>query len=193
MSMEYKLKEASHCPAAGRALGYRAQGTASWYGPGFHGRRTANGEIYDQKELTAAHKTLPLDTWVRVSAGGRCIVVRINDRGPYVGDRLIDLSFAAAQRLGVAHAGTATVEIEAVAPPGDPLGEGHRPVLLKGSFGDPVLWLTRELSGLGLIRYDPNDDVFGSVVDGVVRNYQKGKKLFNDGIVGRGTWRKLLT
>jgi peptidoglycan hydrolase-like protein with peptidoglycan-binding domain len=192
MSMEYRLKEASHCPAAGRALGYRAQGTASWYGPGFHGKRTANGEIYDQRELTAAHKTLPLGAWVRVSADGRSIVVRINDRGPYVGDRLIDLSFAAAQRLGVAHAGTATVEIQAVAPPADPLGNGHRPILLKGSFGDPVLWLTRELSGMNLVRYDPSDDVFGSVIDGVVRAYQAEKKLFPDGIVGRNTWAGIL-
>lgn len=89
-------------------------GVASWYGPGFDGRQTANGEIYDQYALTAAHRTLPLGTWVRVTnvASDRAVVVRVNDRGPYVDDRVIDLSLGAAQRIDLVRAGIAPVRIE---------------------------------------------------------------------------------
>jgi rare lipoprotein A len=94
-------------------------GVASWYGPGFHGRQTANGEIYDQHALTAAHRTLPLGTWVRVTnvAGERAVVVRVNDRGPYVDDRVIDLSLAAAQRIDLVRPGVAPVRIEVLEGP----------------------------------------------------------------------------
>src|SRR5262245_24810615 len=100
-------------------------GVASWYGPGFHGNRTANGEIYDQYELTAAHRTLPLGTRAMVTnlANGRSVEVRINDRGPFVDGRVIDLSYAAARTLGMVGPGTAHVRIEvlraatAAAPP----------------------------------------------------------------------------
>src|SRR5258705_450534 len=80
-------------------VGGRQEGVASWYGPGFHGRRTANGEIYDQYELTAAHPSLPLGSRVMVTslANGRAVEVRINDRGPFVGGRVVDLSYAAAR------------------------------------------------------------------------------------------------
>ena len=89
-------------------------GVASWYGPGFHGNRTANGETYNQNALTAAHKSLPFGTRVRVThAGtGRSIVVRINDRGPFVGGRVIDLSAAAARVLGMMGSGVAPVRVE---------------------------------------------------------------------------------
>jgi len=89
-------------------------GIASWYGPGFHGNRTANGETYNQNALTAAHKSLPFGTRVRVThtGTGRSIVVRINDRGPYVGGRIIDLSAAAARVLGMAGSGVAPVRVE---------------------------------------------------------------------------------
>ncbi|MDG2303756.1 MAG: septal ring lytic transglycosylase RlpA family protein [Candidatus Binatia bacterium] len=91
-------------------------GVASWYGPGFHGRATASGERYDQNEMTAAHRTWPLGTPVRVThlENGRSIVVRINDRGPYVDDREIDLSYGAAQRLGMVQAGTAEVRLDPI-------------------------------------------------------------------------------
>ena len=84
------------------------QGIASWYGPGFHGRRTSSGEVYDQHAMTAAHRTLPLGTRVRVTRvdNGRSIEVRINDRGPFVDDRIIDLSYSAAKKLGMVRAGT---------------------------------------------------------------------------------------
>ena len=86
-------------------------GVASWYGPGFHGRKTANGERFNMNALTAAHRTLPLGTQVVVTnrSNGRSVVVRINDRGPYVGRRLIDLSKASAQAIGVS--GLAKVSI----------------------------------------------------------------------------------
>src|SRR4051812_11265699 len=90
-------------------------GVASWYGPGFHGRRTASGERFDQNELTAAHRQLPLGSEVKVTnlENGRSITVAINDRGPYVGGRVINLSKAAAQRLGIVEDGLAKVRIEA--------------------------------------------------------------------------------
>jgi rare lipoprotein A len=100
------------------AAGYRERGIASWYGTKFHGRLTSSGEPYDMYAMTAAHKTLPLPTYVRVTHvhNGRSIVVRVNDRGPFVGDRIIDLSYAAAVRLGMHNDGTALVDVEVVGP-----------------------------------------------------------------------------
>lgn len=87
-------------------------GVASWYGPGFHGRLTASGEVYDQYQLTAAHRTLPLPSFLRVTnlANQRSVIVRVNDRGPYIGNRIIDLSYAAAQVLGIEGLGTVSLE-----------------------------------------------------------------------------------
>lgn len=96
--------------------GYRARGTASWYGTKFNGHETSNGEIYDLYKATAAHKTLPIPSYARVTnlANGRSILVRVNDRGPFHPDRIIDLSYAAAVKLGYMEAGTAEVEVEVV-------------------------------------------------------------------------------
>lgn len=96
--------------------GYRETGIASWYGPGFHGKRTANGEVYDMNAMTAAHKTLPMPSVVKVTnlENGRAIKVRINDRGPFVEGRIIDLSRRAAQMLDVERAGVARVRVELV-------------------------------------------------------------------------------
>jgi rare lipoprotein A len=90
------------------------QGLASWYGPGFHGRRTANGERFNQYDLTAAHRTLPFNTRVRVTnlQNGQSIVVRINDRGPFIRGRIIDLSRAAARLLGMYRQGVVQVKVE---------------------------------------------------------------------------------
>lgn len=98
--------------------GYKERGTASWYGKKFHGHKTSNGEIYDMYGMSAAHKSLPLPTFVRVTnlANGRSVIVRVNDRGPFHGSRLIDLSYAAAYRLDMLSKGTAHVEIEAIVP-----------------------------------------------------------------------------
>jgi rare lipoprotein A len=89
-------------------------GVASWYGPGFHGKRTSSGEVYNQYELTAAHPTLPLGSRVMVTnlKTNQAVEVRINDRGPFVGGRVIDLSYAAARSIGVYEPGTAPVRIE---------------------------------------------------------------------------------
>jgi rare lipoprotein A len=92
------------------------EGRASWYGPGFEGRRTANGETYDSSQLTAAHKTLPFGTFVRVTnpSSGASVTVRINDRGPFKPGRVIDLSRAAAEQIGMIRAGTMVVRLELV-------------------------------------------------------------------------------
>lgn len=100
------------------ASGYSERGMASWYGEDFHGKRTSSGEPYNMHAMTAAHKTLPLPTYVRVTnlQNRREVIVRVNDRGPFVDDRIIDLSFAAATELGVLRNGTAEVEVSAVDP-----------------------------------------------------------------------------
>jgi rare lipoprotein A len=101
--------------------GYRETGVASWYGREFHGRSTASGEPYDMHALTAAHKTLPLPSYARVTnlRNGRTIVVRVNDRGPFVRNRILDLSFGAAEALDITRDGTGIVEIETIEPDED--------------------------------------------------------------------------
>lgn len=99
------------------ARGFREKGIASWYGPTFHGRKTSNGEVYNMYSMTAAHKILPMNTMllVRNMENGREIVVRVNDRGPFIRGRVIDLSYSAAHKLGVVANGTARVELIALA------------------------------------------------------------------------------
>ncbi len=98
------------------AHGFVEEGYASWYGPGFHGKLTSSGEVYDMHSMTAAHKTLPLGTAVKVTRTdtGTSIVVRLNDRGPFVAGRIIDLSYSAAHGLGMVGPGTVPVRIEAL-------------------------------------------------------------------------------
>lgn len=100
------------------AAGYRQKGIASWYGTKFHGRRTSSGEPYDMYQFSAAHKTLPLPTYARVTnlENGRSIIVKINDRGPFHDNRIIDLSYAAAMKLNIHETGTGLVEVEAITP-----------------------------------------------------------------------------
>ena len=96
--------------------GYRERGVASWYGEKFHGHQTSNGEIFDMYKVSAAHKSLPIPSYLRVTNldNNRSIVVRVNDRGPFHGDRIIDLSYAAALKLGYADRGTARVQLESI-------------------------------------------------------------------------------
>jgi rare lipoprotein A len=96
--------------------GYRERGVASWYGKKFHGQRTANGETYDMYAMTAAHKTLPLPSYLRVRNlnNGKSVIVRVNDRGPFRENRIVDLSYAAAAKLGIIGTGTGIVEVEAL-------------------------------------------------------------------------------
>ncbi len=101
-------------------------GLASWYGPDFHGKLTSNKEIYDMYDMTAAHRTLPFGTQVMVTniENGRAATVRINDRGPFVGDRIIDLSYAAARVLGMVGPGTARVRLDVLRDVSPPPGSG---------------------------------------------------------------------
>jgi rare lipoprotein A len=103
---------------------YVERGVASWYGPGFHAERTSIGEPYDMYGMTAAHKTLSLPTYVRVTnlQNNRSVVVRVNDRGPFVGNRIIDLSYTAAAKLDMLRHGTAFVEVRAIDPSANPIG-----------------------------------------------------------------------
>ncbi|CCQ12510.1 Rare lipoprotein A precursor [Pseudoalteromonas luteoviolacea B = ATCC 29581] len=102
--------------------GYQEQGIASWYGRKFHGYHTSNGEIFNMFAMTAAHKTLPLPSFVRVTnlENGKSAILRVNDRGPFHDDRIIDLSYAAAYKLGYYRNGTARVKIEAITLEGNP-------------------------------------------------------------------------
>jgi len=99
-----------------RSQGYQEKGIASWYGSKFHGRRTSSGEMYDMYAMTAAHKTLPLPSYVEVInlSNGRKVIVKVNDRGPFHDNRLIDLSYSAAEKLGIIGHGTGMVEIRAI-------------------------------------------------------------------------------
>lgn len=141
------------------ANGFTEVGVASWYGPGFHGKTTANGERYNQNAMTAAHKLLPFNTDIRVTNldNGRSTVVRINDRGPFVANRVIDLSRRAAEQIGMIGPGTARVRLEAVGgkkpvltPDGDMLGRFYVQI---GAFGVPAnarkLMQTMKKMGLG--------------------------------------------
>jgi rare lipoprotein A len=123
------------------ASGYRERGVASWYGPGFHAIRTSTGEPYDMYGMSAAHKTLPLPAYVRVTnlQNGRSTVVRVNDRGPFVGNRIIDLSFSAAAKLDMLRNGTAMVEVR-VLDPGvpEPLAVQNSPATSAASPESPV-------------------------------------------------------
>jgi len=100
-------------------------GKASWYGPGFHGKKTSSGERFDMNTLSAAHRTLPIPSYARVTnlSNGKSVVVRINDRGPFHGNRVMDLSKAAAKELGFIHTGTANVKVEQILPN----GKGQKP------------------------------------------------------------------
>ncbi|HEX5047129.1 MAG TPA: septal ring lytic transglycosylase RlpA family protein [Gammaproteobacteria bacterium] len=109
------------------SAGYRERGIASWYGHPFDGRPTSSGETYDMHEMTAAHRSLPIPTWVEVTnlANGKRVTVKVNDRGPFVGKRLIDLSFAAATKLDIVRNGTAQVEVRALPGPPARTAEGR--------------------------------------------------------------------
>lgn len=116
LSLCAALSSAAQAASAKPAAPAAQEGTASWYGPGFHGKVTASGEVYDKEGLSAAHKTLPFGTYLRVISldNGSSVVVRVNDRGPYAKGRIIDLSEAAARMLGMIPSGTARVRLELI-------------------------------------------------------------------------------
>lgn len=124
------------------STGYKARGIASWYGRKFHGRTTSSGEPYDMFLMTAAHRTLPLPSYVRVTNlnNGRHVVVRVNDRGPFHSDRILDLSYAAAVRLDMIGNGTAPVEVVALKAGAQPGNEASDPALYlqAGAYAQPT-------------------------------------------------------
>lgn len=170
------------------SVGYIERGVASWYGPGFHQVRTSTGEPYDMYAMTAAHKTLPLPAYVRVTnlQNGRSVVVRVNDRGPFVGNRIIDLSYTAASKLDMLRNGTAMVEVRSLEPTAiapavtvaaleplapdavpDPAAGGDAPVvsgkalfIQAGAFSDPnnAARLAEKLRGGGYGKVFVRDD-----------------------------------
>ncbi|MDD4355703.1 MAG: septal ring lytic transglycosylase RlpA family protein [Smithellaceae bacterium] len=185
----------------GDAKGFHERGTASWYGSDFHGKRTANGEIYDMDSMTAAHKTLPLGTLVRVSnlENNKEVDVRINDRGPFVQGRIIDLSREAAKRIGMMDSGTARVEIVAI---GQAIKSATgRVVPVDFSFGNFTFQvgafidknnaerLRARLAGrypnVHIVTYDRGDNVFYRVRVGRCKNLNEAadyeKMLQKDG------------
>ncbi len=118
--------------------GYKEQGVASWYGKKFHGQRTSSGEVYDMYGMTAAHKTLPIPSYARVTnlRNGRSVIVRVNDRGPFLHDRIMDVSYAAAYKLDIIGSGSGEVEVESIVP-----GQGAPrtpPMIVQPAYVEPV-------------------------------------------------------
>jgi rare lipoprotein A len=140
----------------GSSRGFTQTGTASWYGNKFHGHETSNGEVYDMFAMTAAHTSLPLPTFVRVTNldNNHQVIVKVNDRGPFVGNRIIDLSYAAAHRLDMLDKGTARVRIEAI---------------------DPVQWQARNKRSSSHLARGGNNRVFLQV--GAMANAQAAERL----------------
>lgn len=178
------------------AMGFTETGYASWYGPGFHGKNTSSGEIYNMHALTAAHKILPLNTFVLVENlnNGRRVIVRINDRGPFVKNRIIDLSFAAAKRLGIIGPGTAKVRITALAEAGSHVGRHGTDTGLSalrhgrfyvqvGSFLDPgnARGLKRRLARIHkpvvIVRQPIGGRIFFRVLVFAARDYNVAKDV----------------
>lgn len=132
------------------AAGYQQKGIASWYGTKFHGRRTSSGETYDMYKMTAAHKTLPIPCFVQVTNldNNKTIVVRVNDRGPFHEGRIIDLSYAAAKKLGISDTGTGRVEVHTVTTAHMPLNT-DKAILPKTAGGDGYIYV--QLGAFGAI------------------------------------------
>jgi rare lipoprotein A len=151
----YEVFGRAYVPLA-RLQTFRERGVASWYGRRFHGQRTASGEIYDMYAMTAAHPTLPIPSYVRVTnlANARSVVVRVNDRGPFHRERVIDLSYAAAFKLGLLQAGSAQVELESIIPGGEPpalyvqlgaFGSRDNAESLRARFAAQLAWVKENI------------------------------------------------
>lgn len=118
-NLSYKVAGKRYQPTK-KIESFSQTGKASWYGPGFHGKKTSSGERFDMNTLSAAHRTLPIPRYARVTnlSNGKSVIVRINDRGPFHGNRVMDVSKAAAKELGFIHTGTANVKVEQILPNG---------------------------------------------------------------------------
>jgi len=175
--------------------GFREEGRASWYGAEFHGLRTANGEVYDMNSITAAHKLLPMNIFVRVTnlESNKNSIVRINDRGPFVDGRIIDLSAAAAKELGIHRPGTARVRVEAL---GYAVADGHGGVTYKApsslSWGNLTVQvgafsslenatklkerLSTSFENTHITTYDSGRETFYRVRVGAFKTLEEGNK-----------------
>ena len=161
-SKPYTVRGKTYYPLKS-AHGFVEEGVASWYGPGFHGKKTASGERFNQYNISAAHKILPLGTEVRVTnlENHRSLILRINDRGPFVDDRVIDLSRGAAQRLGVIGKGTARVRIQSL---GD-VPQVEDGDVVRGNFFVQIGAFSKKDNAQGLIER-------------LTRSGQKGRMIF---------------
>ena len=151
---------------------YAKQGVASWYGRRYHGRKTSSGEVYNMYDMTAAHTVLPIPSYVRVTRvdDGRTIVVRVNDRGPFLNDRVIDLSYVAARKLGVVDDGTAEVLVEAILPDASVHPPATAPAVaaevdLKPGSSQSLTEDSSNYLQIGAFSSQINADNFASVVD----------------------------
>lgn len=186
--------------------GYRQRGTASWYGKKFHGKRTSSGDKYDMYKMTAAHRTLPLPSYVRVTnlENDKSVVVRVNDRGPFLHDRLIDLSYAAAYKLGIIGNGTGRVEVQAIsrkavgtqvasagpspsagAPVEDRAGDADRYFVQFGAFTESANAesLMRKLQqiGIGFAHIQHGDDGYYRVRSGPFSSSSTAERILLEG------------
>lgn len=149
------------------AAGYREHGRASWYGTKFHGKKTSSGEVYDMFGMTAAHKTLPLPTYVRVThlGNGKSVVVKVNDRGPFHQGRIVDLSYAAAAKLDMLGGGSAEVIVEAIDPShsGAPAAAETVKFLEIGVTEDPIdaVALREQVTDLGVAAVEIRSEEHG--------------------------------
>ena len=183
----YKINGVTYYPMES-ADGYSEVGVASWYGPGFHGKLTANGETYNQKAMTAAHKTLPLPTLVKVEnlENGKSVVVRVNDRGPYSKGRIIDLTEVAARRLDMLDKGTARVRVSVLSEDPDCyVTSGHEVNIDEGNFAVQIGAFTMEDNAKRLASK------FGSRAV-VSKGYAKGTEWSRVWITGYPTKEKAL-
>ena len=146
----YTVMGKTYYPMKEVTPGFRQNGIASWYGPGFHGKKTASTETYNMHELTAAHNTLPLNTLVKITnlENQKEVVVRVNDRGPFVGDRIVDLSLAAAQELGMVKKGTVPVRMAVLGPANALNRSKWRSVAQKPGFPAPNPFYVPRSKGL---------------------------------------------
>lgn len=158
------------------------RGLASWYGHPYHGRRTSNGEVYDMHQLTAAHREIPLGSWVEVVNlnNGRSLTVRVNDRGPFVDGRIIDLSYASAQLLGVVGPGTAPVRVRLMQPPPQAPGPARYSVQVASFVAEPnALALKTELeqkvSGVYLVKAAIDGEIYHRVRVGQFASHAEAK------------------
>lgn len=177
--------------------GYDRTGIASWYGPKFHGKQTSNQEAYNMHSMTAAHKTLPFNTRVRVTnlSNGRSVVVRINDRGPFVGNRIIDLSYQAGVRLGMVKTGTVPVRVQALESVLSSAGQERFPVnhapkaytVQVGVFKkrENAERMARELEDGEVLQYSPSGETLYRVVTTAYNTFDEAQarmdRLRNEG------------